>query len=251
VPTGRAWPTPWATGFLQDMAYLPGRGLMCQTQLGFSPTDSPTGIHCVNLDTGAVGAQIVDGLPFRHASGLAYRADDDSFYAVSGQTVHHVKGLSAVDAGAPIGRCDLPFADASGLAYNADFGVLWVSTQNQTDTIYQVDPASCQVLAAVPHPSPGFQGGGLDLDPDGNLWTVQSGAGTLLLVDSGLPAFRDVSWLSGRPASGTLAPGGTQTVVITANAAGLAAGTFRATLIVASDAGRERVVRVPVTLRRE
>ena len=51
-------------------------------------------------------------------------------------------------------------------------GVLWVATNSDTDTIYELNPDDCTVLATLAHPTPGFNGAGLEMDDEGNLWTI-------------------------------------------------------------------------------
>jgi subtilisin family serine protease len=57
-----------------------------------------------------------------------------------------------------------------------------------------------------------------------------------------------VAWLSEAPDSGLLDPSASQRVQVTANATGLASGTYTANLIVHSNSGRSPIVFVPVTL---
>ena len=74
---------------------------MCQVNVG-----SDNGIYCWNPETGDLVDSITGAFPWTAISqrGLAYRADDDTFY-VGGWTegiVYHVKGLSHPDRGAII-----------------------------------------------------------------------------------------------------------------------------------------------------
>ena len=128
-------------------------------------------------------------------------------------------------------------------------GVLWASTNSETDSIYELNPEDCTVLSVLPHPTPGgFQGGGLDMDDSGNLWMIGQNPNKVFLVDSGVPAFNDVSWLSVAPTRGTVAPGGTQTLTVTVDTKGLAAGTYLASIFVVSNSAREGRLRIPVSL---
>ena len=63
------------------------------------------------------------------------------------------------------------------------------------------------MLATLPHPSPGFDGAGLEMDGDGNLWMIDQDPSRVFLIESGVPSFTDVPWLSESPTSGTLARG--------------------------------------------
>ena len=67
-------------------------------------------------------------------------------------------------------------------------------------------------------------------------------------LDSGVAAFQDVPWLSEGPDNGTLAPGGTQNVVVTINATGHSPGVYNATLFLQTNSGRNPSLRVPVKL---
>lgn len=58
----------------------------------------------------------------------------------------------------------------------------------------------------------------------------------------------DVAWLSQTPASGSVAPGASTDVTVTANAAGLAAGSYSANVCVASNDPLRPVIAVPVNL---
>ena len=112
----------------------------------------------------------------------------------------------------------------------------------------QLNPDTCAVLATLPHPSPGFDGAGLELDADGNLWMIDQEPSTALLVESGVPSFVDVPWLSESPTSGTLAPGAAQTIQVSVNTTGLAPGVYNATLFIRTNSGRQPLLPVPVSL---
>jgi hypothetical protein len=193
--TGRAWPAGWVGSWAADMAYLPGPKLMCQVNVG-----GDKGIYCWNPETGAVAGSIVGDFPWTLKSqrALAYRAADDTFY-VGGWLqglVYRIKGLSYPDKGAVISQCMPADHNISGFAYNAVFNVLWVATNSETDTVYGLDPDTCAVVPTVgltgtgtlPHPEPGFNGAGLDMDENGNLWMVSQGSAKAFLVASGLSA---------------------------------------------------------------
>ena len=49
------------------------------------------------------------------------------------------------------------------------------------------------------------------MDEEGNLWMIDQSPNNVYLIESGVPAFSDVPWLSVSPSSGTLAPGGSRT----------------------------------------
>jgi len=245
--TGRNWPAPWAGAWPGDMAYDAGRGIMCQVNVG-----GDNGIYCWNPNTGAVVDSITGAFPWTTISqrGLAYRPDDDTFY-IGGWNqfiLYHVKGLSYPDKGAVISQCNPPDGNISGLAWNPAFNIVWEATNSPTDTIYELNPDTCAVLATLPHPNPGFSGAGLEMDEAGNLWMIDQSPNTVYLIESGVPAFVDVPWLSESPTSGTLAPGGTQNVQVTVNTTGLTPGVYNATLFIQTNSGRQPTLRVAVNL---
>ena len=245
--TGRNWPAPWAGAWPGDMAYDAGRGEMCQVNVG-----GDNGIYCWNPSTGAVVDSITGSFPWTGISqrGLAYRPDDDTFY-IGGWNegiLYHVKGLSYPDKGAVISQCTPPDGNISGLAWNPAFNAIWAATNSPTDTIYRLDPATCAVAGTLPHPSPGFAGGGLEMDEAGNLWMIDQSPNTVYLIDSGLPSFVDVPWLSENPSSGTLAAGGSQSIQVSVDTTGKAPGIYHASLFVQTNSGRVPTLTVPVTL---
>ncbi len=247
VPTGRKWSTTdWSTS-PNDMAYDPGRDLMCQVNVG-----GDNGIHCWDPDSGFIVDSITGAFAWTETSqrGLAYRADNDTFYigGITDEIIYQVKGLSYPDKGAVISQCAPADGEISGLAYNPSFDVVWAATDSPTDTIYQLDPDTCAVLGTLPHPSPSSDAAGLEMDQAGNLWMVDQDPDAIYLVDSGVPAFQDVPWIAEQPASGTLAPGTAESIQLRVDATGLAPGVYEITLFIVTDAGREALLRVPVEL---
>ena len=245
--TGRTWPATALGEWPADMAYDAGRGLMCQLAVG-----GDNGIHCWNPATGVEEGAITGPFPWTGTSqrGLAYRPDDDTFY-VGGWNegiLYHVKGLSHPDPGAVLGQCSPPDGRISGLAWNASFRILWVATHSPTDTLYQVNPETCTVLGSLAHPEPGYANAGLELDANGNLWMVSQNSGSVFLVESGVPTFVDVPWLSARPVSGRMGVRRSQDITVTVDTTGLAPGVYLATLYVRSNSGRQPLLPVPVSL---
>lgn len=246
---GQVFATPWAGAWPADMATVPARGLVCQVNVG-----GDNGIYCWDPATGQVLDRITGSFPWTTVSqrGLAYRPDDDTFY-IGGWNdgiVYHVEGLSHPDRGAVIGQCRPADPTISGLAWNQAFGMLWEATNSPTDTIYGLNPDTCQTLKTIAPPdSTPFSGAGLDTDPLGNLWTVSQGSpSTAYLIDSGVPEFTDVPWLSESPDHGTLAPGNASTVTVTIDATHLTPGVYGATILFTTNGGRDPDVAVPVTV---
>jgi hypothetical protein len=123
-----------------------------------------------------------------------------------------------------------------------------MATNSETDTIYLVDPVTCETLQALDHPEPGFNGAGLELDAVGNLWTVSQAGATAYLIESGLPTFSDAPWLSVAPESGSVAVDGTLEVEVSVDASGLEPGVYRAQVIVLTNDPSNSTVPIPVTL---
>lgn len=247
TPTGRRWSGNFGGEWPADMAYDASRNLMCQVNVG-----GDNGIYCWNPDTGEVEASISGPFPWTGISqrGLAYRADDDTFY-IGGWNegiIYHIQGLSWEEPGAVIEQCMPPDGNISGLAWNGSAGVLWEATNSETDTIYQLDPGTCSVLSTLAHPNPFFNGAGLEMDEIGNLWMIAQFPNMVYLVDSGVPAESDVPWLNVRPRRGVLEPGESVEVRININTSGLTPAAYQAGLLVRSNSGRSPVLRVPVSL---
>lgn len=247
APTGHQFLTPWVEAFGADMAYVPDLGLLCQVNVG-----GDNGIYCMDPSTGDVVAAITGSFQWTSISqrGLAYRADDDSFY-IGGWNegiVYHIAGLGSAQPGEVLGTCMPGDGVISGLAYNPAADVLWAATNSPTDTIYQLNPDDCTVLSTLAHPEPGFQGGGLEMDQDGNLWMIAQSPNRVFLVESGVPAFSDVPWLSVNPTTGTVAPGAQASLTVTVDTRGLTPGLYLANIFVATTAARQASIRIPVSL---
>ncbi|WP_075740213.1 MULTISPECIES: S8 family serine peptidase [Actinoalloteichus] len=244
-PTGRSHDADWATSWNADLAYDTRNDLFCQVNVG-----GDNGIHCWDESDGDVGYNIT-GSPWSAISqrGLAYRADDDSFY-IGGWNegvIYHVAGSSHAEPGTMLGRCTAPETGVAGLAYHPEAGTLWITTNSPTNTIYQVDPATCAAVSTVGFPeNEQFAGAGLELDSAGALWATSQVSNTAYLIDSGVPMSTDVPWLRQKVSTGTLTPGDEIDVEVEIDTTGLEAGVYRATLLFDTNAGRQPVVQVPV-----
>jgi hypothetical protein len=248
VATGRVWPPEWPNLSL-DMAYDSTHKLMCQVDFsaGYS-----IGLPCWDPNTGKVEASITGNYPWTQVPqrGVAYVPSDDTFY-IGGRdqgVIYHIAGLSHDHPGEVISQCQPPDQGISGLAWNASKRVLWEATNSPSDTLFELDPEDCSVLSAIPHPAPGYNGAGIELDAHGDLWMVAQNLGTVYLVASGVPTFESVPWLSTTPSSDTLAPGDSASVTLTVNTSGLAPGAYHAAVYLESDAAREPSIRIPVSL---
>ena len=246
-PTGVSFETPWASAFNADMAWDKNHGLLWQVNVG-----GDNGIYGLDPADGTV-KNVITGSPWTNTNqrGLAYDPATDSFY-IGGWNegiVYHVAGLDSATPGETLGQCATADPNISGLAWNPSFGKLWVATNSETDTIYLVDPQTCETADAIAHPDGGgFGGAGLEMDAAGNLWTVGQNSFNAYLIESGLPNFSDASWLTVSPLSGTLAPDESVDVDLTVDPSGLASGVYRAIVVVQTNDPDNSVVQVPVTL---
>jgi hypothetical protein len=246
--TGRKWATLWTGGWGADMAVMPEDGRVCQVAVG-----GDRGIHCWDPASGEVTGSISGVFPWTAATqrGLAYRADDDSFYigGWNDEIIYHVKGLSHPDRGKVLGQCKPADGAISGLAWNGAMGVLWAATNSPSDSIYELNPEDCTVLSVLAHPAPGgHQGSGLEMDENGDLWMAAQNPNQLFLIESGVPAFNDVAWLGVEPGKGSLAPGEKQTLTVSIDTTGLAAGTYLASIFLVSNSARQGRLRIPVSV---
>lgn len=248
APTGRRHQLLESTD-VAGLSYDFGRDLMCQPAL--NGLTGLTSIQCWNRDTGAVVRSISSngGWSREFPRGIAYRDDDDSFYVGSfSGTIYHVAGLSADSPGELLGSCRPADGSIADLAWNGTVGALWVSTNSNTDTIYQLAPDDCTVLSTLAHPEPGFSGSGIDLDARGNLWVVSQNSASVFLIDSGVPLVRDVPWITVAPNGGSVATGESLGLSVDVDTSGLAPGLYLATLVVESNAGTTPSLHVPVSL---
>lgn len=248
APTGLVFDATSIGEWPGDMAFDTTHDLMCQVAVG-----GDNGIHCWDQNSGAEQAVIAGNFPWTGISqrGLAYKADDDSFF-IGGWNegiIYHVQGLDGDSPGEVLSSCAMADGSISGLAYNPVSDSLWVATNSPEDLIYQINPYDCTVLSYLPAVSgSGYEGAGLDLDPEGNLWTFAQGSQQAILVESGVPLFSDVPWLSVAPSEGTLNVGDLESLEVVVDTTGLTPGLYLATLFVQTNAGREKNIKIPVSL---
>lgn len=241
------FPNPTNGEWGGDMAYDAGRNLIWQVNVG-----GDNGLYGFNPADGSV-AQVITGDPWTGTSqrGVAYDGAADVFY-VGGWNegvLYRVAGPSWATPGETLGQCNPADPNISGLAWNSSFNLVWAATNSETDTIYLLDPATCETLRALPHPDGGDYGGaGLETDAVGNLWTVGQNTGNAYLIESGLPNFSDVPWLSVDPTEGTIGPNGSQALTVTVDTTGLASGVYHAIVVIQTNDPDNATMQIPVTL---
>jgi hypothetical protein len=246
-PTGQSFEEPWVNAFGGDMAWDAGRGLLWQVNIG-----GDNGIYGIDPADGSV-AHVITGSPWASTSqrGLAYDRANDEFY-IGGWNegiVYRVAGPGHSTPGETLGQCAPSDPDISGLAWNASFRMLWEATNSETDSIHLIDPITCETSSTIGHPEGGgYNGAGLETDLVGNLWTVGQNSGTAYLLESGLPNFSDVPWLTVTPVDGTIAPDGSVDLEITVNSTGLAPGVYRALVVIQTNDPDHSITTVPVEL---
>lgn len=104
------------------------------------------------------------------------------------------------------------------------------------------------MLTTLAHPTPGYNGARIEMDELGNLWTIGQYPNTAYLIESGVPAFSDVAWLSTDPVAGVVNPGQSQTIEVTIDTTDLEEGVYLASLFVHSNSGRNSTQRIPISL---
>jgi hypothetical protein len=250
--TGRSYQISDPNGAPTDSAYDRARGWNCHLY-----RSGDRGIHCHDLETGEEVAAIAGVFPWTEVDqyALAYRPDDDSFY-VGGwrsRTIYHVSGFSDAEPGRLIDSCPDPRDATVGFAWNPTLGLLWSASAtvvDLNDSFFAIDPATCTVLTSFPNPTPDFPlyTTGIDLDPNGNLWTVSLQETKVLQFRSPFPSYVDVPWLEVAPAGGELAAGAASALTFSFDPSGLSPGNYFATLFVETNAGREHTVYYPISL---
>jgi len=249
TPTGVSHRADWAEFWHADMA-PDGDGNVCQLSVG--DIGGNNGIHCWDPATGEV-VHAVHGLPWGDVSqrGLAYDAAEDIFY-VGGWNegvVYAVAGRSFETPGATLSHCSTADRAIAGLGFDPVRRTLWVATNSETDTIYEIDPLTCSTISALGDPgAQPYSGAGLEVDPNGDLWALDQAEGVVRRIATGSPSLGDVPWLDLSGTSGTVAPGESTTVTVTLEPGDLEPGTYEASLLVSGTAGGSPFVEVPVTM---
>ncbi|GIJ48163.1 hypothetical protein Val02_50490 [Virgisporangium aliadipatigenens] len=247
------------TGFeakLGDLAYVPGRDLMC----GVNQTiEFRFPIQCFNPETLELVSTLDGDWGGDFNFGLAYRAADDTFYLAdsSQQTILRIAGLSHPEPGAVLSSCKpAGVQEVRGLAYNADKHLLWANNQDvdpDKERIWALDPDTCAVQGSVADPDPADRSAaGMDLDPSGNIWLAGRRTaletGSVYRIDGATPAYSDVPWLTLGRNAGTVPADGHADLTLTVDTTGLAPGTYTAVVMVGNDTPRTPATPITITV---
>ena len=219
-----------------------GPGYIYAVQVG-----GDNGIKKINSTTGVVEATITGAWTgISSARGLAYDAQHDEFW-IGGWNYSQIYHVSSTG----VAISSIPFSGVSGLAWhpngNGGTGSLWVSVNAATSLVYELDPATGNVLQSFTVPGPsGYTGAGLELDNAGNLWVMNQTNQTLYNVDSGEPIM--AGWLTLEQDLGAVAPYTSFTLPAHFNASGLTAGTVKTATITFVSTPDVGTVDIPVTM---
>lgn len=235
---------PWVEAFAADMAYNPRTGMIWQVNVG--------GDNCIyELDPDvrtSTGHKVCPAFSTSQR-GLAYDPTTDTFYTGSWNDglIHHFNASGTILDSREVGL------SISGLAFNPATHHLFVMTASMEGLdAYVLDVQhNYTVVGGFNLTGLGpYEQAGLELDCNGHLWTVNQRAQRVIVADSGeigVCDWRDITWLSETPASGSISTNGTQAVTLIFETTGLAAGEYHAQLRVGEDTPYGSI-EIPVTL---
>jgi hypothetical protein len=218
--------------FPADLAFDPSSGTFWQVLVG-------EGNCLVEFDPPVkvlTGRQICP--PFDTSQrGLAFNPIDETFYSGSwnnGILYHFDQSGRLLDStNTGLNLAGLAFHPASGRLFalsNASVGF----------DVYVLDTRQgYRLLGGFDLPGlEAFQQAGLELDCAGRLWAINQATGEIIAADSGAgPActWDKIPWAAVEPASGSLPPGGEQTIQVTVGPQGWVPGLQEGLLIVSAD----------------
>ncbi len=248
--TGRSWPYAYGpSNGPADGAFNWNTGMIWIAAVGDGDC-----IHEIDPSGGETGNVICPPVPQYAFRGLAYDPDTDTYFGGGwGDTiVYRFDTSGAILESASTGL------SISGLAYNPETMHLFVMVNSFDEPVYVLDVANSYQLVGQFYVNgwPGFyNGAGLEIDCDGNLWAVAQSDQMVYQFESGETASlctSDVPWLSEDPVSGYLdADTGQQVVDVTfdAGASGVdQPGEYHASLKVKSDDPVNGSIEMPVTM---
>ena len=241
--TGTSWAANFGGSWAGDMAF-DGEHIW-QVNVG-----GDNGIYKLDPETGQVLGSI-SSLPWAGISqrGLAYNANDDTFY-IGGwneDIIYKIKGESWDNPGAVIEQWTFGVGIA-GLAYHPGANVLAVTNNGSPDKIYFVDPDSHAVLLEFAHPGSGgdYTGAGCEFAPCGNLWAASMNDEQMYLIETGFGAISS-GWLSWEPDAGSVPAGGSVNITVKVDASELKPGIHEDNVTIFTNDIENPMIIVPVT----
>jgi hypothetical protein len=247
--TGRShqydW-SPWAGP--ADSAFNWNTGMLWTLDVGLDNC-----IHEMDVAGGYTGNTIC-GPWYYDQRGLAYDPATDTWFVGSWNdyTIYHIDSAGNLLDSAYVG---LPI---SGLAYNPDTLHLFVMVNYYDEPVYVLDVANnyANVGQFYIDGWPGYwNGAGLEIDCEGNLWAVAQSEQKVYELDSGETASvcrggKDAPWLTEDPQAGSLLADDTFPVELTFTAfPSMSIGTYyTGTLLIKSTDPVSDTFTVPVTL---
>ncbi|NJN97015.1 MAG: S8 family serine peptidase [Anaerolineales bacterium] len=235
---------PWAEAFAADLTYNPRTGMLWQVNVG--------GDNCIyELDPDvrtSTGHKICPAFSTSQR-GLAYDPTTDTFYTGSWNDglIHHFNTSGTILDSKGVGL------GISGLAFNPATHHLFVMTSSLEGLdayVLDVEHNYTVVGGFNLNDLGAYEQAGLELDCSGHLWTVNQRRQQVIIADSGETGvcdWRDITWLSETPVSGSISTNGTQAVTLTFETTGLPAGEYQTHLRVGEDTPYGRL-NIPVTL---
>lgn len=234
---------PWADIFAADMTYNSRTGMLWQVNVG--------GDACIyELDPDiriATGNKVCPAFSTSQR-GLTYDPTTDTFYTGSWSDglIYHFNTSGTILDSKWVGL------GISGLAFNPATHHLFVMTNSMEGLdayILDVEHNYTVVGGFNLNDLGAYEQAGLELDCSGHLWAVNQRMQRVIVADSGeigVCDWRDITWLSETPASGSVSAGRTQAVTLTFETTGLPAGEYQAQLRVGEDTPYGRL-NIPVT----
>lgn len=249
TPTGDTIDTSsWLGVFGGDMTYNPFTQTIWQVNVG--------GDNCIyEMDPTALIPTGNSICPLFGTSerGLAFDPLTNTYYAGSWNDgiINHFAPDGTMLASVAV---DLPVA---GLAFNPTTGHLFAITSNDgSPDVYVLDTntpnydiiGAFYIKDGAAWAVNGAQAG-LEIDCDGNLWTVNQTTGEVFVAESGETGVCDwqASWLSVAPTSGTVTAAGSDALTASVDATGMPGGTYQGYLRIVNDTPYGDEV-VPVTM---
>jgi hypothetical protein len=238
-----------------DLAYLPARDLFCASSVTLS--EDPRLMTCFDPKSFEVKTTITLPMNEWGYTGIAYRAQDDTFYVGGSRQILHLAGLSSPEPGKVLDECTVSTHNVHGLALNEKTNVLWAmgaDVKTGDENILALDPQTCAVGGSLEDPDPERNStAGLDIAADGSLWVMGYDTdrqptynSNVFHVEAGTTGYSDVPWLSVANPTGELAAGAKAELGLTVDTTGLEPGTYTGTVLLVSNGAK--APQVPFTV---